>query len=409
MLAAAVVIAAAAFIALRTDKAPAPNAVEPTAPNAVEPTAQIEISQADNQGVFENSILFGQTAAFSGPAAALGIGMRDGILAAFEEKNRAGGVHNRQLLVKSLDDTYEPELAIENAQRLIDQDGVFALIGSVGTPTSRSTAPVALAAGVPLVGPFTGAAILRDASFPNIVNLRASYAQEAEAMVQRLFGEQGNSRIAVVYQDDSFGRTGYEGVLSALARRNLEPVSVGLYTRNTLAVKTAFLDVAAGNPDAIIVIGPYQPTARLVELADKLDLQVQFMAISFVGTNALADQLGPLGEGVQITQVVPFPTDAQLPITAQYLQALADHDPAVQPGFVSFEGYLAGRMTIAALELCGPELDRECFLASLPNNGPIDLGGFALEFGSGDNQGSDAVFLTVINSDGRVEPALVAG
>ena len=115
--------------------------------------------------VFEDSILFGQTAAFSGPAAALGIGMRDGILAAFEEKNRAGGVHNRQLLVKSLDDTYEPELAIENAQRLIDQDGVFALIGSVGTPTSRSTAPVALAAGVPLVGPFTGAAILRDASF----------------------------------------------------------------------------------------------------------------------------------------------------------------------------------------------------------------------------------------------------
>ena len=164
--------------------------------------------------------------------------MRLGIEAAFQEVNRDGGLHGRVLELVSYDDTYEPELAIANTLSLINREKVFALIGEVGTPTSRSVTPVAADAGIPYVAPFTGAAFLRDQEWSNIVNLRASYAQETEEMVERLTTDLGIERIAIMYQDDSFGRTGYQGALAALQRRGMEPAAVGLYPRNTAAVKT---------------------------------------------------------------------------------------------------------------------------------------------------------------------------
>ena len=171
---------------------------------------------AGSPGVFDDRILFGQSAAFSGLASQLGAGMKLGIEAAFAEANRNGGVHGRQLELTSLDDTYEPELAIANTTQLID-DGVFALIGAVGTPTSRSATPVAREAKIPYIAPFTGAAFLRDAgNLPNVVNMRSSYNQETEEMVARLTGDLGITRIAVMYQDDSFGRAGYQGARERL-------------------------------------------------------------------------------------------------------------------------------------------------------------------------------------------------
>ena len=170
------------------------------------PPAQVDIAAT---GVTEDRILFGQSAAFSGPAEELGTHMRLGITAAFAEVNRDGGVHGRRLELVFLDDAYEPETAVVNTQRLIEEHRVFALIGAVGTPTSRSAAPVASAAGIPYVAPFTGAAFLRDQEFPNVINLRASYGQETEEMVERLTRDLGIDRISVMYQDDSFGRAGY--------------------------------------------------------------------------------------------------------------------------------------------------------------------------------------------------------
>ena len=154
-------------------------------------------------GVSAERILFGQSAAFSGPAAELGRGMRLGIQAAFKEANDAGGVHGRRLELVTVDDGYEPEAAISNTRRLIEDEGVFALVGGVGTPTSRSAVPVAEEAGVPYIAPFTGAGFLRGE--PHVINLRASYAQETEEMVERLTRDLGIERIAVVIQNDSFG------------------------------------------------------------------------------------------------------------------------------------------------------------------------------------------------------------
>ena len=159
-------------------------------------------------GITDDTVLFGQSAAFSGRAQELGIGMELGIQAAFKEANDAGGVHGRQLQLVSRDDYYEPEAAIANTTRLIEDEGVFALIGAVGTPTSRSAVPVAESNGVPYIAPFTGAGLLRDDDLEYVINLRASYNQETKEMVTRLTEDLGIQRISIIYQDDSYGLAG---------------------------------------------------------------------------------------------------------------------------------------------------------------------------------------------------------
>ena len=357
-------------------------------------------------GVSSQRVLFGQSAAFSGPASELGANMKQGILAAFDEANRQGGVHGRLLELVSLDDAYEPEAAIANTIRLIDEEEVFALIGAVGTPTSRSATPITAESGIPYVAPFTGAAFLRDPNLPNVINLRASYNQETEEMVARLTGELGLERIAVMYQDDSFGRAGYRGAVEALERRGMQPVAVGLYPRNTIAVKTALLDLRQGRPEAVVLVGAYEPVAALIAWARHTGLDPVFMTVSFVGSNALAKKLGPAGAGVYVTQVVPYPWGDSLPVVGQYRRALSALDPAAVPGFVSFEGYLAGRLALASLDGCGQNVDHVCFVDGLDRVGEIDLGGFKLRYGEGDNQGSDSVFLTVIGHDGLYHPIM---
>ena len=313
--------------------------------------------------------------------------MRLGILSAFDEVNATGGVNGRLLELQSLDDAYEPEDAIVMTRHLIEQEEVFALIGAVGTPTSRSATPIARNAGVPYIAPFTGAAFLRDDEWDNIINLRASYNQETEEMVARLTSDLGISRIGVMYQNDSFGRAGFRGVVGALDRRDMEPTSIGIYPRNTTAVKTALLDLRQGDPEAVIMIGAYEPVARLILWARRTNMDAVFMTVSFVGSNALAQELGPGGAGVLVTQVVPFPEDDSLPVVNAYLDALANHDPNAEPGFVSLEGYLAGRLVISALEQCGDEVDRSCLLEQLVGRGALDIDGFSLQFGEGDNPG----------------------
>ncbi len=355
-------------------------------------------------GVTDAQVLFGQSAAFTGPAAELGKNMEFGIRAAFHEINMLGGVHGRELALYSLDDAYEPEAAIANTFSLIDETQVFALIGAVGTPTSRSAVPVAFEADVPYIAPFTGAEFLRNSDLANVVNLRASYYQETEEMVERLTTDLGITRIAVLYQDDSYGRAGYNGVRIALEKREMDMVSIGVYTRNTIAVKAALLDLRRGNPEAVIMIGAYQPVAALILWARHTGLDAVFMTVSFVGSNALAQELGPAGVGVFVTQVVPFPTDSTIEIVKDYLRATRELSSWHDPSFVSLEGYLAGRLAIAGLERCGPEPTRECFLESIRNTGLIDLSGFELNYGVTDNQGSDEVFLTMIGPDGEYQP-----
>ncbi|MEM8950837.1 MAG: ABC transporter substrate-binding protein [Pseudomonadota bacterium] len=355
---------------------------------------------AAEPGVTQDRILFGQSTALGGPASALGQGMQAGILAAFEEVNRTGGVAGRKLELKSYDDGYEPDRAIDNTRKLINTDQVFALIGAVGTPTSKAAQPITTDANVPFIGPFTGAGFLRDTSHGNIVNYRATYGQETEAWIKHLTEDLGHKRIAILYQDDSFGRVGLAGVQKAMEKRGMSLVAEGTYKRNTTAVKSAVLKIRKSKPDSVVMVGAYKPIAAFVKLAKKTGIDATFVNISFVGSKALAKELGVDGTGVVVTQVVPFPWDRSIPAVAQYQDALRVVNADAEPGFVSLEGYLVGRLTIMALEKMGGSFSREGLMKTVAGLGRFALGGVELAFGPDDNQGSDEVFLTVIQSDG---------
>ena len=373
------------------------------------PVAAYAAPPAVSDGVFPDSILFGQSAALSGPAGELGRNMNLGVRAAFEEANRSGGIHGRQLRLLVRDDGYEPEAAVANTRELIAL-GVFGLIGAVGTPTSNAAEPIASGASVPYIGPFTGADLLRGDDQRYVVNVRASYYQETEEMVERLTADLGFRRIAILYQDDSYGTAGLTGVRRALDRRGMKLVGEVTYMRNTIAVKRALLGLLDSDPEAVIIIGAYRPAAHFIKWARKIGMEAVFVNISFVGSNALLKELGGAGDGVVVTQVVPFPRDTAIPIVARYHAALKAADGAAQPGFVSLEGYLAGRLAVDALRAStapagdgeGALPTREAFLRTLEESGPIDLGGFEVEYGPGDNQGSDRVFLTTIRGGGFV-------
>jgi len=370
------------------------------------PRAGAQEAETNGNGVFPDSIVFGQSAALTGNARELGNDMRLGVLAAFEEANREGGVHGRELKLRVLDDRYEGEAAVANTRELI-QHGVFGLIGAVGTPTSMVAAPIASNARIPYIGAFTGAELLRGRDQRYIVNLRASYYQETEEMVERLTTDLGIRRISILYQDDSYGRAGLTGVQRALDRRNMGLVGEGTYVRNTLAVKRALLEIRSQDPEAVIIIGAYGAAADFIKWAGKIGMRAKFVNISFVGSNALLNALGNAGDGVVVTQVVPFPRETSRPAVARYQAALREMDTSAQPGFVSLEGYLAGRLVVEVLSRstndAGDSPTREVFLQTLREAGPIDLGGFVVEYGAEDNQGSDNVFLTVIQQ-GRFVP-----
>jgi ABC-type branched-subunit amino acid transport system substrate-binding protein len=358
---------------------------------------------AGENGVFKDKIVFGQAAALTGPAQLLGQGMREGILAAFAEANRAGGVNGRKLELKSLDDGYEPEKTIDATKKLINEEKVFALVGGVGTPTSKAVLPIFTEAKVPYIGPLTGAEFLRNPYKRYVVNVRGSYFQETEAWIEHLTKDLGISRIAILYQDDAFGLAGLAGVERALAKRNMSLVAFGSYIRNTTAVKTALLDIMKARPQAVVTVGAYKPVATFVKVARQLKFDPVFVAISFVGSDALAHELGSDGNGVVISQVIPFPRDPNIPVVAAYQAVLKVSAPDSKPGFISLEGYVVGRLVVETLKRVSGEPTREAFLDAV-TKGEFDFGGVKLHYMADKNQGADQVFLTVIQPDGSLKP-----
>ena len=351
-------------------------------------------------GVTSDAILFGQAAALDGPSSALGQGMRQGILAAFAEINAKGGVHGRKLHLVSRDDGYDPDRSVVQTTKLIEEDSIFALIGAVGTPTAIATVPISSARNVPFIGPFTGAEFLRAPELRSVVNIRASYSAEAAAWVKHLTEDLHFTNIAIFYQDDSFGRDGLAGVSRALEKRGMELSAEGTFERNTKFVSSALRIIKRAEPQAVVMIGTYGPCAEFIRLAHKAGFHPTFVNISFVGANALARELGPDGEGVIVSQVVPFPWDRSLKLVADYQAAQTAFDPTLTPDFVSLEGYLSGRIAAAALEKAGPQPTRASLLRAINDVGRFDISGSIVTVGARMTDAPPKVFLTVIQKDG---------
>jgi ABC-type branched-subunit amino acid transport system substrate-binding protein len=353
-------------------------------------------------GVTGDTIIFGQAAVLEGPASALGLGMQQGLNAAFNEINAKGGVHGRKLKLISVNDGYEPDRAIAATKKLIEEDKVFALIGPVGTPTSAAAQPIATAAKVPFMGAFTGAGFLRNPKLENVINVRASYDAETEAWVKHLTEDLKISKIAIFYQDDAFGRAGLSGFKKAMDKRNMTIAAEATYERNTVAVKSALLSLKRAEPEAVVIVGAYKPVAEFIKLSRKTGFNPVFVNISFVGANALAKELGPDGKGVIVSQVVPFPGDTSLKVVADYQAAIKQ--AGGEPEFVSLEGYLAGRLAIAALEKAGKDVTRESLIKTIKDTGKFDIGGLPMTFSAEKNEGLEKVWMTIIEGDGSFKP-----
>ena len=354
-------------------------------------------------GVTADTILIGQSVPMSGPAAQLGQQMNQGAKLYFNAVNAAGGINGRKIELKVLDDFYEPDAAARNTKTLIDNTKVFALFGYVGTPTSLAALKLATPAGVPFFAPYSGAMALREPFARNVFHVRASYNDETAAIVQQI-RTTGLKRIAVIYNEDAYGKAGLDGVQRALgtaAGQGVTLVAQASVPRNTADVKSAVGTVLAQKPEAIVVISAYQTVAALVKDAQAQGYAGQFYNVSFVGTKALANTLGKAGGGVIISQVMPYPYSGASPLVRDY-QKLVKSDGISDFDYGSIEGYIAARVFVEGLKRAGRDLTREKLITAFESMGNYDLGGFNVNFSPSNHVGSKFVEMTIINSNGQV-------
>jgi ABC-type branched-subunit amino acid transport system substrate-binding protein len=354
---------------------------------------------AQQPGVTADKILIGQAAVFTGPAAQLGIQMRNGIKSYVDFVNEKGGVHGRRIELITEDDKYEPASATTASQALIDKHRVFALMGYVGTPTGVAHLKVTTAAKVPLVGMFTGAEVLRVPLNRYVFHVRASYYDETEKMVEQVVST-GGKKIAVFYQADAYGEAGRMGTEIALKKRGMQIHSNGTVERNTVAVEKAVQTIHASQPDAVVMVGAYQACAEFIKQMKAAGSGAQFYNVSFVGSAALANALGKDGLGVAISQVVPFPWATGVPVVKEY-QAAAKKAGFTDYNFSAIEGFLTAKVMVEGLRRAGRNLTREGFVDAMEKMNDVDLGGFFVSYSPTSHTGSKFVDLTIIGRDGK--------
>jgi ABC-type branched-subunit amino acid transport system substrate-binding protein len=350
-------------------------------------------------GVTYDRILLGQAAVFSGPAAQLGIQMRNGIRAYFDYINAKGGVHGRKLELITEDDRYEQSVAPSASKKLIEEHRVFALLGYVGTPTGVAHLPVVTQAKVPLVGMFTGAEVLRVPFNRYVFHVRASYYDETEKIVEQVLST-GGQKIAVFYQDDAYGEAGRKGTELALERRKMKIHSTGTVERNTVRVEQAAKTIHTSQPDAVVMVSAYTSIAAFVREMQKLGSGATFYNVSFVGSKALADALGKDGVGVAISQVVPFPWGTAVPVVKEY-QQLAKKAGYTDYNFSALEGFLCAKVMVEGLRRAGKSPTRDGLVEALEKMNDADLGGFYISYSPTNRAGSKFVDLTIISRDSK--------
>lgn len=354
----------------------------------------------------EGRIVLGQSAPFTGPAAQLGIQFHQGAKLFFDQLNAQGGVGKRQIEIRTLDDGYEPDRCAENTKKLI-ADEVFALFGYIGTPTSLAALPLFTRDKVPFFGPFTGAEALRDPFNRLVFHVRASYYDET-ALIVRQLTHLGLRKIAVFHQNDAYGKAGLDGMVRALTEQKLQPAATATVERNSVEVKAAVDKILAAQPEAVVQIAAYAGSAAFVRAARKAGFGGTFYNVSFVGTQALADELGKDGAGVVVSQVMPSPYQPSRQITREFLESIKKGGGKVQANYSSMEGYVAARIfseglrQAASANGAGGKVTRDGLIAGLEGLGTQAISGFQVSYGATDHSASNFVEMSMLTGDGRV-------
>ncbi|SDD78815.1 amino acid/amide ABC transporter substrate-binding protein, HAAT family [Cupriavidus sp. YR651] len=360
---------------------------------------------AGEVGVTADTILLGQSAALTGSTSVLGKQMNAGARIYFDYVNSQGGVFGRKIELKALDDMYEPDEAVKNTRKLIEEDRVFALFGYVGTPTSQAAVPLANQARVPFFAPFTGAQSLREPRSRYVFHVRAGYDEETAAIIRQI-RTTGLKRVAVVYNDDAYGKAGIAGIEHAIkslpADSGVQLVAQESVIRNTVEIGDAMQTAMKAKPDAIVLISAYRTVGAFVKEALRRGYSGQFYNVSFVGTQALAKEVGPQGSGVIISQVMPHPGNATLPVVREYLRLLQATGKQNDFDYASIEGFIAAKAFVEGLRRAGRDLTRDKFVTAMESMRNVDLGGFIIQFSPDNHVGSKFVEMTIINSRGVV-------
>ena len=352
------------------------------------------------QAQSESKIILGQSAAFLGPASQLGIQFYQGAKLYFDQVNAQGGIGKRLIEIRNLDDGYEPDRCAENTRKLIGED-VLALFGYIGTPTSLAALPLATKEKVPFIAPFTGAMALREPFNRYAFHLRASYNDETALMVKEL-ATFGLTKVSVFYQNDAFGKAGLDGVTLALGDLKLKPHGLATVERNSVDVAAAVKQLIATTPNVIVMVSAYKSCAAFIREARKAGYGGKFYNVSFVGTQALADELGKDAAGVVITQVMPSPYNPSRPVSRDFAAAVKTAGGDVKANFSSMEGYMAARLVVEGLKRAGAKINRDSLISGLEAIGSQSLGGFAVSMSATDHVASSFVELSMLLGDGRV-------
>ena len=349
----------------------------------------------------DGKIVLGQSAPFTGPSAELGLRFNEGAQLYFDAINAKGGVHGRQIELRKADDGYEPERTAANTRKFISE-GVLALFGYVGTPTTLAALPLATASKIPLIAPFTGAAGLREPFNRYIIHVRASYDDETQAIVRHA-ASIGQTKLAVFYQNDAYGKAGLNGVNLALQKLGQKPVAEGSIERNSVDVKQAVTTIVAANPNAIVQISSYAASAAFIRAARAAGYTGTFYNVSFVGTQALSQTLGTEARGVVISQVMPFPFSPKSPIGSEYLAAIkAASKPNLVPNYSGIEGFVAAKVLVEALQRAGRAPTSEALINAFDSMQKFNLGGFVVDFSAQKHMGSQFVEMTILTDNGGV-------
>jgi branched-chain amino acid transport system substrate-binding protein len=351
-------------------------------------------------GVTASTILIGQSAPFSGPNGQAGKQYRDGALAYFQKINRAGGIFGRKIQLTSLDDGYEAANTVANTARLIDEKGVFALFGYYGSAAIAASAKVFSAAQVPLIAGLSGADGLRTPLNRYLFNVRASYSDEAEAIVNQLVTT-GATRIAVFYQDDAYGQAGLQVVTAALAQRKLSMVASGAVPRNSVDASAAAASIAKAAPQAVVLVALYKPAAAFIKEMNRSGAKTTFIGFSPVSADLLYGELGEASHGVMVAQVMPSPVQKKTRLSTEYINAMAE-SALDERSYYGIEGYAAAKVLVEGLRRAGKNLTRPQLINALETMNDFDLGGLVVAYSAKDHRGSKFVTVSLISAKGKV-------
>lgn len=336
--------------------------------------------------VFNNkTILIGSSIPSTGIIKSWGNAVTSGANSYFNYANEKNLIKNKKIEFLTYDDKYEPELTIENINKLIFEDKVFTLFGLVGTPTVKRVLPILYDENLPLFSAFTGASFLRDNYNENFINFRASYDQEIEALMNYIIYKKNLKKIAVFYQNDDYGEEGYISVLDALKRKNLNLVAEGSYKRNTLSITHALNEIKNAKPEVIFMVGAYKTNSLFIKKAKENEnlKDVIFCNISFGDANSMINELKRLNTNTNnliFSQVVPNYMDNSIPSVVEYQTLMKKYYPQEELGFLSLETFLSAKVLVNAISRIKGEITREKFIYMIKTTPKNLLDGIPLEF-----------------------------